>query len=298
MKQDGYIDHLNTKWFFLTDANAADVYDSLPDLEGKIIDAAVANDFTPLQFIDAKTGEAVGWEYDAVEEMCRRLNCVVNWKTTSWDAMIPAIVDGQFDVGMDGITITDERKQQVDFSAPYMQSQQFMLVRADDAASPRPRTSPPMRSCWWVRSRAPPASTPPSTISSTATRPTRASSSSTTSALLFRRSSPAMWTWCSWTPPPAVASRRQPRQAQDEGDAIKSEDFGFIFRRSDLVAPFNAAIATMNRMVPEYLNNKWFFLYDPNRNGVSVGWGWDGVIPAHTQQTLRLIPPPLCHQGP
>jgi polar amino acid transport system substrate-binding protein len=34
---------------------------------------------------------------------------------------------------MDGITITDERKQQVEFSDPYMISQQFMLVRADDA---------------------------------------------------------------------------------------------------------------------------------------------------------------------
>ena len=116
----------------------------------------------------------MGWEYDAVEELCQRLNCVVNWQTTSWDAMIPAITDGQFDVGMDGITITDERKQQVDFSAPYMQSQQFMLVRADEAALPRPRTSPPMRRCWWVRSQAPPASTPPSTISWMATRPTRA----------------------------------------------------------------------------------------------------------------------------
>ena len=64
--------------------------------------------------------------------LCRRLNCVVDWQTTSWDAMIPAIADGQYDVGMDGITITDERAQQVDFSAPYMTSQQFMLVRADE----------------------------------------------------------------------------------------------------------------------------------------------------------------------
>jgi polar amino acid transport system substrate-binding protein len=46
--------------------------------------------------------------------------------------MIQAVHDGQFDVGMDGITITDERKSQVDFSDPYMVSQQFMLVRADD----------------------------------------------------------------------------------------------------------------------------------------------------------------------
>ncbi len=46
--------------------------------------------------------------------------------------MIAAVADNQFDVGMDGITITEERATQVDFSVPYMTSQQFMLVRADD----------------------------------------------------------------------------------------------------------------------------------------------------------------------
>ena len=46
--------------------------------------------------------------------------------------MIEGVRQGQFDVGMDGITITDERKQQVDFSDPYMLSEQFMLVRADE----------------------------------------------------------------------------------------------------------------------------------------------------------------------
>ena len=37
--------------------------------------------------------------------------------------MIAAVQEGQFDVGMDGITINDERKQQVDFSDPYLTSQ-------------------------------------------------------------------------------------------------------------------------------------------------------------------------------
>ncbi|MFN3981676.1 MAG: hypothetical protein ACK4SA_14960, partial [Caldilinea sp.] len=49
------------------------VYD-LPDLGGRVISAAMANDYTPLQYIDPATGEAVGWEYDAVTEICARLN--------------------------------------------------------------------------------------------------------------------------------------------------------------------------------------------------------------------------------
>ena len=101
----------------------------LPDLKGQKVAAVTENAYTPLNFVDPATGKAVGWEYDAVNEICRRLNCTVDWKLSSWDAMIPAVKDGQFDVGMDGITINDERKAQVDFSDPYMTSQQFMLVR-------------------------------------------------------------------------------------------------------------------------------------------------------------------------
>ncbi len=47
--------------------------------------------------------------------------------------MIQSVSDGQYDIGMTGITIKDERKAKVDFSDPYMRSQQFMLVRGDES---------------------------------------------------------------------------------------------------------------------------------------------------------------------
>ena len=46
--------------------------------------------------------------------------------------MIPAVSDGQADIGMTGITIRDDRKEKVDFSDPYMRSEMRMLVRADE----------------------------------------------------------------------------------------------------------------------------------------------------------------------
>jgi polar amino acid transport system substrate-binding protein len=104
----------------------------LPDLGGRTVKAVTENAYTPLNFADPKTGEGIGWEYDAFNEIARRLNLEVEWNLTSWDTMIEAVRQGQFDVGMDGITINDERKQQVDFSDPYMVSQQLMLVRADE----------------------------------------------------------------------------------------------------------------------------------------------------------------------
>ena len=90
------------------------------------------NAYPPLQFLDA-SGSAVGWEYDAVAEIAKRLNLVVKYQNSSWDAMIPAVSGGQYDMGMTGITIRDDRKEQVDFSDPYMRSEMVMLVRGDEA---------------------------------------------------------------------------------------------------------------------------------------------------------------------
>jgi len=104
----------------------------LPDLGGRTIVAVTENAYTPLNFADPKTGEGVGFEYDLFNEIAKRLNAKVEWKLSSWDVMIQAVRDGQFDVGMDGITINDERKTQVDFSDSYLTSQQYMLVRADE----------------------------------------------------------------------------------------------------------------------------------------------------------------------
>jgi polar amino acid transport system substrate-binding protein len=105
----------------------------LPDLKGRTVRAVTENAFTPLNFVDPKTGKAMGWEYDAVNEIARRLNAKLVWNICSWDTMIQAVRDGQYDVGMDGISITDDRRKQVEFSDPYMVSQQFMLVRKDEA---------------------------------------------------------------------------------------------------------------------------------------------------------------------
>lgn len=106
--------------------------DDLPDLDGMEVVVAVENTYPPLQFIDPKTGEAIGWEYDAVAEIAKRLNLKVDYVTTSWDAMIQAVHDGQYDMAMNGITIREDRMEMVDFSAAYMHSEMLMLARGDE----------------------------------------------------------------------------------------------------------------------------------------------------------------------
>ncbi len=103
----------------------------LPDLGGREVVAVTAQDYFPLTYVSDK-GKAVGMEIEMWETICQRLNCKLTWKVAAWDGMITAISQKQYDVGMDGISITDERKKQVDFSDPYMTVEQKFLVRADE----------------------------------------------------------------------------------------------------------------------------------------------------------------------
>jgi polar amino acid transport system substrate-binding protein len=238
----------------------------LPDLQGRTVNAAVANDYTPLQFVDPVSGKAVGWEYDAVNEICRRLNCVVEWKTTNWDSMIAAVKDGQMDIGMDGITINDERKQQVDFSDPYMTSQQFMLVRADetrfkDAAEfgagdqfligAQAGTTNFYVAVYEVLDGN--EQNPRIKLFETFGATVQALLAGDVDMVLMDQASSRGYIGAN------------PDKLKIIGDPLGTEDFGFIFTpKSDLVQPFNAAIATLKQDgFIDHLHTRWFFLYDP-----------------------------------
>ncbi len=169
---------------------AAQAADPLPDLKGRKVVVVTENAYPPLQFVDPKSGKQIGWEYDAMNEIAKRLNFKVEYQNTSWDAMIQSVSDKQYDIGMTGITIKDERKEKVDFSDPYMRSEQFMLVRGDEKRFTDAKSFAADTKLLVALSRARRPSTPPSTACWTATRRTRASSCSKPSAPPFRPSRP------------------------------------------------------------------------------------------------------------
>jgi polar amino acid transport system substrate-binding protein len=103
----------------------------LPDLGGKTITVAVENAYPPFNNIDPATNKGVGWDYEVVPEICKRLNCTVEFKQAAWDGIFPAMQAGEYDMLADGVTITDERKQMVDFSEPYVTIGQVLLIRTD-----------------------------------------------------------------------------------------------------------------------------------------------------------------------
>jgi polar amino acid transport system substrate-binding protein len=107
----------------------------MPDLKGQTITVAVENAYPPFNYIDEATGEAIGWDYDAVREICKRINCVADFRQAAWDGIFPAMQAGEYDMLADGVTFKMGRAWGVDFSIPYTKVVQQLIVRADDTRS-------------------------------------------------------------------------------------------------------------------------------------------------------------------
>lgn len=100
--------------------------------EADIVTIAVENQYLPFNYIDSETKEPTGWDYEVWDELCKRMGCTPDYVETSWEGMIQTVADGQFDVAADGITITDDRAEIVDFSIGYISLEQTLLVRVDE----------------------------------------------------------------------------------------------------------------------------------------------------------------------
>jgi polar amino acid transport system substrate-binding protein len=102
------------------------------DLGGRTVTVGVENAYLPFNFVLAGESEGQGWDYDAWREICRILNCEAEFIVAGWPDVIDQVAQGEIDTAADGISITDERKEIVAFSDPYMTVQQKLIVGIDD----------------------------------------------------------------------------------------------------------------------------------------------------------------------
>ncbi|HET6498486.1 MAG TPA: basic amino acid ABC transporter substrate-binding protein [Coriobacteriia bacterium] len=97
--------------------------------EGKLI---VGSDtaFPPFEFIE--DGVVKGFDVDLVAAIAEELGLDYEFKSYNFDALIVGLQGGtEFDMIASAMTITEERAQQVDFSDPYIDSNQSLTVRLD-----------------------------------------------------------------------------------------------------------------------------------------------------------------------
>lgn len=98
--------------------------------DGKLV---VASDLAnpPFDFVNESTAEAQGFEVDLMDALAERLGLTCEYlPAMKFDSIIPLIKQGgKADVGVSNFTITDNRKQEIDFTDPYIDSNQGLVTR-------------------------------------------------------------------------------------------------------------------------------------------------------------------------
>lgn len=107
---------------------------ALLDLGGRTITVAVSNDYPPYSQVDKASAERVGWDYDAVREICKRLNCVPEFKTADWYDIHEGKAAAEYDLLADGVPVSEELEQPVEFSIPYLSASHVLVARTGEPA--------------------------------------------------------------------------------------------------------------------------------------------------------------------
>jgi len=87
--------------------------------------------FPPMGFRGQDNNEIVGFDIDLAKEAAKRLGVQVQFKPVAWDGIILSLNKGDIDAVWNGMTITDERKQKIEFSKPYLNNRQIIMVTLD-----------------------------------------------------------------------------------------------------------------------------------------------------------------------
>ena len=95
--------------------------------EGKKIVVGLDDNFPPMGFKDEKN-EIVGFDIDLAKEAAKRLGREVEFKAIDWNSKEAELKSGRVDVLWNGLDITEQRKENMLFSEPYMDNRQIVFV--------------------------------------------------------------------------------------------------------------------------------------------------------------------------
>lgn len=103
--------------------------------EGTLVMATNA-EFPPYEYHDSSTTgpdgtDIVGIDAEIMGAIAEKMGCKLVIEDIAFDSIIPEVTSGKADVGAAGMTVTEDRKQSVDFSDTYASASQVVIVKED-----------------------------------------------------------------------------------------------------------------------------------------------------------------------
>jgi len=95
----------------------------------KIVIASDAT-FPPMEMVD-ENKNIVGFDVDLMAAAAKAGGFTVEFKNTAWDEIFAGLDAGKYDAVMSSVAVTDERKKTMDFSVPYINAGQILVVKSD-----------------------------------------------------------------------------------------------------------------------------------------------------------------------
>ncbi len=100
---------------------------SVPSIKEQLVIGTDAT-FPPMEMFDG-SNNLVGYDIDLGNKIGEKLNTKVEFKNIPWDQLFTSLESGDVDMVISGVTINDERKQTYDFSEPYLNNGQVVIVQ-------------------------------------------------------------------------------------------------------------------------------------------------------------------------
>jgi polar amino acid transport system substrate-binding protein len=99
---------------------------------GEAMHIVIATDATwpPMEFVNEQK-KIVGFDIDLMNAVAKEGGFTVEFKNTAWDGIFAGLEAGKYDAVMSSVTITEERKKTMDFSIPYINAGQVLIVRSE-----------------------------------------------------------------------------------------------------------------------------------------------------------------------
>ena len=106
----------------------------------------VGSDTAYPPFESMEGSKAVGFDVDVAEAIAKKLDLELEVISTAWDGIIPGLKANKYDIIMSAMTITEDRKKQINFSDPYIDSDQSIAWSRAHPSRTRPASRTRCRS--------------------------------------------------------------------------------------------------------------------------------------------------------